>query len=308
MIWPRNRRTSNSWYQSDQQRQHQAGRDGRDRGRERIVEHVQRACDGVAEQLVSGAAEDQRDRDLAERSDETEDRRGEHAGQRERQGHPPEGGERRRAQHPARLQQAPVDARKREPDREDHERHVGGHEAEIDRKIREQQPVERLLDQLDPQQQGVDEAGAAQDVRPGEGAHDVVDQKRHREQEQKRAGELGPDPQRDEIGDRVSDQQHERGRGARHPEAPLEHLETDAGEEQPVGFEGERRADPEAPLLEHADRQRDQQRAQDEPGDHQQRHAENEQPRRTSARQAHREESGPERRRQAALKRCHSSS
>src|SRR5258708_37348724 len=69
-----------------EKKQHRGDDGARHGGGERVVEHVERAGDGVPHELVAGAAEDDRDGALAKGADEAEDHRGEGPGKRERQG------------------------------------------------------------------------------------------------------------------------------------------------------------------------------------------------------------------------------
>src|SRR5579885_1375501 len=66
---------------AEEQNQHDEDDDARHGRGERIVEHIERRGDGVAHEMVAGAAEYDRHGAVAESADEAEDEGGEDAGQ-----------------------------------------------------------------------------------------------------------------------------------------------------------------------------------------------------------------------------------
>ena len=142
--------------------------------------------DQVADHELLRPAQQVRRQKGAHGRNEDQEASGHHAGERERQGDPPEPRHGRRAERLGRFQQRRIELLQRGVDRQDHERQEAVHQAEQHREGRVEQG-ERGVDQAEAQQHGVHQAAVAKQEDHGEGADQKAGPERQHHQEEQQA-------------------------------------------------------------------------------------------------------------------------
>ena len=167
---------------------------------------------GLADHQRLRAAEQVGDDELADRRDEHQQAAGDDARQRQRKGDLPEGGARRAAEILRGLDQRIVHLLQRRIERQHHEGQIGIDDADEDRRVGVHDD-QRLVDDVQRQQQLVEQPFGLQDADPGIDADQEAGPERQDDQHQQDRPQ-GRRRARHAVGDRIADDQRQDRRDA----------------------------------------------------------------------------------------------
>src|SRR5882724_13444453 len=194
----------------DHQQQDDHGQEGGTRRRRRILQHADVLIEGTDHRGRAAAGHHLDDEEVAHHDRDHEDRAERDAGLAQRQNDQTDDIKARCAGIPRGLDGALVDPGHGVEDRDNHEDrqlvNIGDH----DRETREQQNIERLVDDAGSGERAIDEALLAEQRDPGDHSDDVGGPERHgAQQEQPQRQQLVADVEDQEVGDPEPDQQGE---------------------------------------------------------------------------------------------------